>query len=89
MARGYTVWRGLCWARPNPHERVAVLGIGGLRHLAVQFARASGLKTIATSRSPDKDKMIKELGADEIGSLGGLKEMRLGPRGKPQAALRI
>lgn len=63
---GYTVWSGLRWARPQPHERVAVLGIGGLGHLAVQYAKAAGFDTIAISRSPDKDKMIRELGADEI-----------------------
>jgi alcohol dehydrogenase len=63
---GYTVWSGLRWARPQPHERVAVLGIGGLGHLAVQFAKAAGFDTIAISHSPDKDKMIRELGADEI-----------------------
>jgi len=63
---GYTVWSGLRWANPKPHERVAVLGIGGLGHLAVQYAKAAGFETIAISRSPDKDKMIRELGADEI-----------------------
>jgi len=63
---GYTVWSGLRWARPQPHERVAVLGIGGLGHLAVQYAKAAGFDTIAITRSPDKDKMIRELGADEI-----------------------
>jgi alcohol dehydrogenase len=63
---GYTVWSGLRWARPQPHERVAVLGIGGLGHLAVQYAKAAGFDTIAISRSPDKDKMVRELGADEI-----------------------
>ena len=63
---GYTVWSGLRWARPQPHERVAVLGIGGLGHLAVQYAKAAGFDTIAISHSPDKDKMIRELGADEI-----------------------
>ena len=63
---GYTVWSGLRWANPKPHERVAVLGIGGLGHLAVQYAKAAGFDTIAISRSPDKDKMIRELGADEI-----------------------
>ncbi len=63
---GYTVWSGLRWANPKPHERVAVLGIGGLGHLAVQYAKAAGFETIAVSRSPDKDKMIRELGADEI-----------------------
>ena len=63
---GYTVWGGLRWANPKPHERGAVLGIGGLGHLAVQYAKATGFETIAISRSPDKDKMIRELGADEI-----------------------
>jgi len=63
---GYTVYGGLRWADPKPHERVAVLGIGGLGHLAVQYAKAAGFETIAISHSPDEDKMIRELGADEI-----------------------
>ena len=63
---GYTVWSGLRWARPQPHERIAVLGIGGLGHLAVQYTKAAGFDTIAISHSPDKDKLIRELGADEI-----------------------
>jgi alcohol dehydrogenase len=63
---GYTVWSGLRWADPQPHERVAVLGIGGLGHLAVQYAKSAGFETIAISHSPDKDKFIRELGADEI-----------------------
>ena len=63
---GYTVYGGLRWADPQPHERVAVLGIGGLGHLAVQYAKAAGFETIAISHTPDKDKMIRELGADEI-----------------------
>ena len=63
---GYTVWGGLQFAEPKPGERVAVLGIGGLGHLAVQYAKAAGFETIAISHSPDKDKLIRELGADEI-----------------------
>src|SRR2546425_6783480 len=63
---GYTVWSGLRWADPQPGERVAVVGIGGLGHLAVQYAKAAGFPTIAISRSPDKDKFVRELGADEI-----------------------
>ena len=63
---GYTVYSGLRWADPKPHERVAVLGIGGLGHLAVQYAKAAGFETIAVSHSPDKDKLIRDLGADEI-----------------------
>jgi D-arabinose 1-dehydrogenase-like Zn-dependent alcohol dehydrogenase len=63
---GYTVWSGLRWADPKPYERIAVVGIGGLGHLAVQYAKAAGFVTIAVSRSPDKDKAIRALGADEI-----------------------
>jgi alcohol dehydrogenase len=63
---GYTVYSGLRWADPKPHERVAVLGIGGLGHLAVQYAKAAGFHAIAISHSPEKDKMIRDLGADKI-----------------------
>src|SRR5438445_7488534 len=63
---GYTVYSGLRWADPQPHERVAVLGIGGLGHLAVQYAKAAGFEAIAISRSADKDTLIRQLGADEI-----------------------
>lgn len=63
---GYTVWSGLRRAEPKPHERVAVVGIGGLGHLAVQYAKAAGFETIAVSHSPDKDRMIRALGADEV-----------------------
>lgn len=63
---GYTVWSGLRWADPKPGERVAVVGIGGLGHLALQYAKAAGFETIALSRSPDKDRVIRRLGADAI-----------------------
>jgi alcohol dehydrogenase len=63
---GYTVWSGLRWADPQPHERVAVVGVGGLGHLAVQYAKAAGFHTIAVSHSPDKDALIRELGADVV-----------------------
>jgi 2-desacetyl-2-hydroxyethyl bacteriochlorophyllide A dehydrogenase len=63
---GYTVWSGLRWAAPQPSERVAVVGIGGLGHLAVQYAKAAGFDTIAVSHSPDKDRLIRDLGADEV-----------------------
>ena len=63
---GYTVWSGLRIAEPKPHERIAVVGIGGLGHLSVQYAKAEGFVTIAVSRSPDKDAFIRTLGADAI-----------------------
>jgi dehydrogenase len=63
---GYTVYSGLRWAQPEPHETVAVVGIGGLGHLALQYAKAAGFRTIAITHSPDKDALAKQLGADEI-----------------------
>jgi len=63
---GYTVWSGLRLADPKPHERVAVVGIGGLGHLALQYAKASGFTTLAVTKSKDKEKMISDLGADEV-----------------------
>jgi alcohol dehydrogenase len=63
---GYTVYSGLRIADPKPHERVAVVGIGGLGHLALQYAKAAGFETIAVTKSKDKEKMIRGLGADEV-----------------------
>lgn len=63
---GYTVWSGLRFADPKPHERIAVLGIGGLGHLAVQYAKAAGFETIAITHSKDKEKLVRDLGADEV-----------------------
>jgi len=67
---GYTVWSGLRLADPKPHERIAVVGIGGLGHLALQYSKASGFETIAVTQSKDKEKMIREMGADEVVASG-------------------
>lgn len=63
---GYTVWSGLRSADPKPHERIAVLGIGGLGHLAVQYGKAAGFETIAITHSEDKKQLVRKLGADEV-----------------------
>jgi 2-desacetyl-2-hydroxyethyl bacteriochlorophyllide A dehydrogenase len=63
---GYTVWSGLRIADPKPNEKIAVLGVGGLGHLAIQYAKAAGFETIAITHSPDKKKLVKDLGADEV-----------------------
>jgi alcohol dehydrogenase len=63
---GYTVWSGFRIAEPKPHDRVAVVGIGGLGHLALQYSKAAGFETIAVTKSRDKEKMIRQLGADEV-----------------------
>lgn len=68
---GYTVWSGLRWANPKPHERIAVVGIGGLGHLAVQYSKAAGFETIAITHSKDKVEFAHKLGADIVVSNGG------------------
>jgi alcohol dehydrogenase len=52
----------LRFADPKPHERIAVLGIGGLGHLAVQYS--------AITHSKDKEDLASKLGADLIVSNG-------------------
>jgi D-arabinose 1-dehydrogenase-like Zn-dependent alcohol dehydrogenase len=66
LCAGYTAWSALRAARPQPGERVAVVGIGGLGHLAVQFASACGYQTIAVTRTQDKHELISSLGADHV-----------------------
>jgi D-arabinose 1-dehydrogenase-like Zn-dependent alcohol dehydrogenase len=63
---GYTVMSGLRNADPKPGERVAVLGLGGLGHLALQYAKALGLETIAITGQENKRKELTELGADAV-----------------------
>ncbi|MGW5564770.1 zinc-binding dehydrogenase [Streptomyces tendae] len=45
--------------------RVAVFGIGGLGHLAVQFAAALGYETVAIARGGDREQRARDLGAHE------------------------
>ena len=63
---GYTVMSGLRNAAPKPGERVAVLGLGGLGHLAVQYAKALGLEVFALTGSAGKKDEARRLGADEV-----------------------
>jgi alcohol dehydrogenase len=72
---GYTVWSGIRWASPKPHERIAVVGIGGLGHLGLQYSKAAGFETIAVTHSKDKVELAHKLGADVVVSDGqGLRE---------------
>ena len=53
-------------ANPKPNERVAVLGIGGLGHMGVQYSKAAGFETIAITHSKDKVELAHQLGADIV-----------------------
>ncbi len=61
---GFTVLAGLRAAQPLPGERVAILGLGGLGHLAIQYAKALGHETLALTSSDEKCDDARELGAD-------------------------
>jgi dehydrogenase len=63
---GYTVWSGLRLADPKPHEKIAVLGIGGLGHLAIQYSKSAGFHTTAITHSKDKEELASKLGADSV-----------------------
>lgn len=63
---GYTVMSGYRNAFPRPGDRVAVLGVGGLGHLALQVAKAMGHETVAVTGSAGKVKELKDMGADEV-----------------------
>jgi alcohol dehydrogenase len=67
---GYTVYSGLRLADPKPHERIAVVGIGALGHLGIQYSRAAGFETIAVTHSKDKEELAYKLGADSVVSDG-------------------
>ncbi|TQE18555.1 alcohol dehydrogenase [Streptomyces ipomoeae] len=58
-----TTFNALRHSGAGPGDRVAVLGIGGLGHLAVQFAAAMGFETVAIGRGEEKRELAEELGA--------------------------
>ena len=63
LCAGITTFNALrnCGARPG--DLVAVLGLGGLGHLGVQFAAKLGFKTVAIARGKDKEPLARQLGA--------------------------
>ena len=67
---GYTVYSGLRVSDPKPHERIAVVGIGALGHLGIQYSKAAGFETIAVTHSIDKEELAYKLGADSVVSDG-------------------
>jgi len=66
LCAGVTTFNALRNSDALPGELVAVQGVGGLGHLAIQYAHAAGFETAAISRSPDKEALAMELGADHF-----------------------
>lgn len=85
MCAGVTTFNALRNSGVRPGEIAAILGLGGLGHLGVQFAVKMGLKTVAIARGPDKEPLARQLGAwryidskacdpaAELARLGGAK----------------
>jgi len=63
MCAGVTTYNSLRHSGAMPGDVVAVLGIGGLGHLGVQFARQFGYHTVAIARGKDKEELARKLGA--------------------------
>ena len=63
MCAGVTTFNSLRNAGARPGDVVAVLGIGGLGHLGVQFAAKAGYRTVAIARGKDKEPLARRLGA--------------------------
>ena len=63
---GVTTYKAAKVARIVPAERVAVFGIGGLGHLAIQYARLMGGQVIAIDVDDAKLELATELGADHV-----------------------
>ena len=66
LCAGVTTYRGLKRTGDRPGQWMAVLGIGGLGHIAVQYARAMGLRVAAIDVADDKLALAKALGAEVL-----------------------
>jgi D-arabinose 1-dehydrogenase-like Zn-dependent alcohol dehydrogenase len=85
LCAGITTFNALRHSGAGPGDLVAILGIGGLGHLGVQFAAKMGFRTVAIARGADKGPLAKKLGAQiyidsttqdaakELSQLGGAK----------------
>ncbi len=66
LCAGVTVYKGLKETETKPGEWVAISGIGGLGHVAVQYAKAMGMHVAAIDVADDKLDLAKRLGADLV-----------------------
>jgi D-arabinose 1-dehydrogenase-like Zn-dependent alcohol dehydrogenase len=85
MCAGLTTFNALRNSGARPEDVVAVLGLGGLGHLGVQFATKMGFHTVGIARGTDKEALARRLGASvyidsvaqdpasELNKLGGAK----------------
>ncbi len=63
LCAGITTFNALRESVARPGDLVAILGIGGLGHLGVQYAAKMGFEVVAIARGTDKEPLARELGA--------------------------
>jgi D-arabinose 1-dehydrogenase-like Zn-dependent alcohol dehydrogenase len=63
MCAGVTTFNPLRNSGARPGDLVAILGVGGLGHLGIQFAVKMGFRTVAIARGTDKEPLARKLGA--------------------------
>jgi D-arabinose 1-dehydrogenase-like Zn-dependent alcohol dehydrogenase len=63
LCAGVTTYNALRHSGARPGDLVAILGVGGLGHLGVQFAARQGFETVAIARGRDKEPLARRLGA--------------------------
>ncbi|CAL5869906.1 uncharacterized protein PFLUO_LOCUS4139 [Penicillium psychrofluorescens] len=65
LCAGVTVFNSMRRMNVPPGSTVAIQGLGGLGHLAIQYANRFGYRVVALSRDSKKEKFVRELGAHE------------------------
>jgi D-arabinose 1-dehydrogenase-like Zn-dependent alcohol dehydrogenase len=76
MCAGLTVYPPLIQYGVKPDDRVGIIGIGGLGHLAISFAAKLGAEVVVFSGSENKREEAMKLGAKEFWVTKDLKEKR-------------
>ncbi|HVZ21064.1 MAG TPA: alcohol dehydrogenase AdhP [Vicinamibacterales bacterium] len=66
LCAGVTTYKGIKETEARPGDWIAISGIGGLGHVAIQYARAMGLRVAALDVAPDKLALAQSLGAELI-----------------------
>lgn len=74
LCAGVTVYKGLKMTDTRPGEWVTISGIGGLGHVAVQYAKAMGLRVAAIDVADDKLELAKRYGAEVVANAKELGE---------------
>jgi alcohol dehydrogenase len=65
LCAGVTTFNALRHCGAGPGDMVAVVGVGGLGHLAIQYAARQGFRTVAINRGRDKENLARSLGAHD------------------------